>query len=91
MIAREIEFQEAAISFLGEHNIYPFSCVFTYSVCDGILGLTFYLSSDLLEVLDILDYKSQCDKSGFMILEKNNTLLLSGLALFNFYELARNI
>lgn len=83
----EKEFQEKVIEKLLEHNISPFSVIFTYSGGDedGILSITFYISEELDEVLDLLDYKTQCDKSGYAIMRESNTLLLSGVALINLY------
>lgn len=83
---KELEMQESVISALQRYDIYPFSVTCTFGLkSSGILGITFYLKSDLSEVLKILDYQSQCDKSGYLILEDNNTLVLEGMALVNLY------
>ena len=86
MAAREIEIQESVIKRLSDYDISPFSVIFTFQTeHDGLLAITFYINQDLQEVLKILDYKNQCDKSGFLVLEEQNTLLLYDLALINFY------
>lgn len=79
--------QEDAISKLSSYELYPFSVVFTYSggVSDGLLSITFFSPQDITRLLDILNYKSQCDKSGYFIVEEYNTIILSGIALLNFY------
>ena len=83
----EIRIQEDVISKLSSYEIYPFSVIFTYSggISDGLLSMTFFIPTDIDKLLDILDYKSQCDKSGYYIIKEYNTLVLSGLALINFY------
>lgn len=83
---REVDIQELVINKLVENDISPFSVTCTFeSGHDGLLGITFWLNSDLYEFLDLVDYKSQCDKSGFIILAENNTVLLFGMALLNLY------
>ena len=83
----EIKTQEEAILKLSSYDIYPFSVVFTYAggKFDGLLSITFFLDSDLDRLLEILDYKNQCDKSGYFIIKEYNTIILSGIALINFY------
>lgn len=84
---REINIQESIIAKLQEYNIFPFSVIFSFMSPDknGILSITFYLPEDLEKLLDILKYKSQCDKSGWTIIKKTNTILLTGLALLYLY------
>jgi hypothetical protein len=84
---KEIEIQEQIIEKLGERDLYPFSVVFSFESPDGggILSITFHFEQDLTKLLDILKYKSQCDKSGWLIMDKNNTIILTGLALLNLY------
>lgn len=83
----EIKIQEEAICKLSFYEIYPFSVIFTYSggISDGLLSITFFLDQDIDKLLDILDYVNQCDKSGYFIIREYNTLILSGIALINFY------
>lgn len=82
---KEIEIQERIIEKLQSKDISPFSVIFSYESgnSDGMLGITFYLREDLLEVLDILNYKNQCDKTGWVINEKENTLIVTDLALLH--------
>jgi hypothetical protein len=50
-----------------------------------MLSITLYLKEELFELLDILKYKNQCDKSGWTIIEKTNTVIFTGLALLHVY------
>lgn len=82
---REERFQESVIQFLGEHDIYPFSVIYTYELSNGILAITTYVKEDYESILDLLDYKSQCDRSGYLLFPEYNTMLLRGMALANLY------
>lgn len=86
-VPREIEIQDEIEKRLSNYDINPYSIICSFAFDSGIVSITFYLNSDLLEFLDILDYKNQCDKSGYLILEDNNTIILSGLGLINLYTL----
>lgn len=87
MKPNEIEIQDSIIKKLSEdYNISPFSVICTFQTEHaGLLSMTFYINTDLKELLDILDYDNQCDKSGYLILNESNTLILYDLALINFY------
>ena len=87
MIPREIEIQESIINKLQNREIYPFSVLFSFESPDkgGMLSITFYIQADLEELLRILNYKSQCDKSGWIIINKTNTIIFTGLALLHLY------
>lgn len=79
---REIEFQEWIKQKLYLLELYPFNIFFTFGRRNtSILGITFIAGFDLRELLDIVDYYSLCDKSGFIILYDSNTLICSGNAL----------
>ena len=83
---KEIEIQESVIEFLGKNDISPFSVIFTYCLNDGgTLSITFWINSDIDEFLDHIEYKTICDKSGYLILRDNNTVIISGFALIDFY------
>ncbi len=86
---REVEIQENVIKFLVGHNIFPFSVIYT-ECFKGLLSLTFYINIDTKELLDCLEYNRICDRSGFIILEEYNTILMTGFALFNFYSKVLN-
>lgn len=87
MRIREEQVQKIALQKLEEWELYPFSVICTFELGDGsgLLAITFYLESDLDELLDHLDYKSQCDKTGFFIRKSSNTVILTGMALLNLY------
>lgn len=82
---REIEIQESILRGLEKLKIYPFSVFFTdaLELRDSTLSITLYVKEDLDELLEILNYKNQCDKSGYKIFEETNTICLSGIALTN--------
>ena len=74
--------------FLEDNDIYPFSVTYTYELGldgSGALAITLYVKSDYDRLLEILDYKSQCDKSGYLVFPENNTIILQGMALANIY------
>ena len=84
---REKEIQEKVINFLNKINIMPFSVIFTYGLEDGgTLSITFWIKDEIDELLEKINYRSICDKNGYMILEENNTVLISGFALMDFYS-----
>ena len=84
---REKEVQEKITQFLLSNGISPFSVIFTYCFDDGgLLGLTFWLKSEVEEFLNLVEYKSLCDRKGYLILENNNTVIISGFALIDFYS-----
>ena len=86
-LIKEIGIQEEIIVFLDRLSISPFSVIFTYCLNNGgMLAITFWLDSDIDEFLDFVEYKSLCDKSGYLILRDNNTILISGFALIDFYS-----
>lgn len=88
-MSRESQIQNSVIEKLKSMNIFPASVIFTYAggYDDGMLGITLYLEEDLDEFLDLLEYKTQCDKSGYWINKETNTVILTGLALINLYTL----
>lgn len=86
-MTQEEKIQEEVIQKLQSYDISPFSVLFSYEAGDsgGMLSITFYLEAELYEILDRLNYKNQCDKSGWIIRKENNTIILSGLALLHLY------
>ena len=84
-IPKEIELQDSITKLLGEHDIFPLSVTVTYKIGSGLLAVTFFIEQDLEEFLDLLDYRAQCDKSGFSIVRETNTVLLMGLPLVKLY------
>ena len=87
-MSQEEELQENIIGKLQSRDLNPFSVIFSYEAGDtgGMLSITFYLRDELAELLEILKYKSQCDKSGWEIIEKTNTIIFTGLALLHVYS-----
>ena len=83
----EIKTQEEAIKKLTLLELYPFSVIFTYAggIGDGLLSITFFSPKDIDRLLEVLDYQNQCDKTGYYIVREYNTIILSGIALINFY------
>lgn len=86
-LKNEIEVQESVIDYLVSKNISPYSVIFTYCLNDGgTLSITFWIDSEIDEFLNFIEYKSICDKSGYLVLKENNTVLISGFALIDFYS-----
>ena len=84
---REIEIQKEIESLLLESDISPFSVTFTYLSGNGsLLAMTFYLPQDLDEILDLIDYQYESDKSDFIVLRDTNTLILVGIGLSKFLD-----
>lgn len=84
----EIRLQEEITKNLLRLELYPFSVICSFVVNEGgTVAITFHIKEDLLEFLRYLDYDNQCDKSGYLVMEETNTILLSGLALIGFYTL----
>lgn len=85
----EEQIQEGIVSKLESWNLSPFSVTCTFRLGgdngSGLLSITFFIKQDLDELLKRLDYTSQCDKSGYCILDDNNTIILTGMALLNLY------
>ena len=79
---KEIEVQEWIQSLLVKREIYPFTVFYTYiGGSGGTLGLSFYSRFDLDELLEMLEYRSLCDKSGFRVIPETNTLIVTSQAI----------
>lgn len=86
-LPKEIQVQKWIQEKLTLRNIYPLTVFFTYSGRKGsTLGLSFYSFLDLEEVLDLLDYKSLCDKNGFIINRDYNSLIIFGQGILQLPE-----
>ena len=84
---REIQIQEEVTNKLLSHDISPYSVIFTYACGEyGTLSISLYIPQELDELLNLLDYKYECDKSGYLILKDNTTLVLTGQALLNLFS-----
>lgn len=84
MNSKETDIEDRIRKKLNSLDIFPFSIICTFCLNEyGLLALTFYTKLDLEQILEKLNYKNQCDKSGYLI--KDTTLILTDLALINFY------
>lgn len=83
MIPKEIIIQNQILNGLIKLDIYPFSVIFTTIDKENLLSITFFLNQELKELLDFLNYKNLCDNSGYLILNENNTIIFTGIALMN--------
>ena len=74
--SRELEVQKLVTDKLISHELFPFSVIFSYlgGSSSGLLSITMFLPQQLDKVLDLLDYKYECDKSNYIILRETNTL-----------------
>lgn len=83
---KELDIENIFIKELDKLGICPFSIIFTYAgPNDGTLSITMYLKSDVKELLKYLDYYNRCDKSGYLINEDRNTVVIYGMALIDLY------
>jgi hypothetical protein len=79
---REEDIQNYVLRWLEKYEIYPYKVIYTNETREcGLLGITFFLKSDLESFLEIIGYKALCDKSGILLYPENNTILLSGMSL----------
>lgn len=88
-MTKEIIVQERVTKWLEEKETYPFNVTYTRALGsgnEGLLSITFFMRDDLEEFLDLIDYKTTCDKAGYIILEDSNTVILVGLALIRYVE-----
>lgn len=76
-----VDIEEYIKQKLESLDICPFSIVSTSAFSSHLVAITLYTSLDLEELLDKLDYKYQCDKSGFCIIKETNTIIFTGNAL----------
>lgn len=82
MKPKEIEVQEWIQERLIIREIYPLTVFYTYlGSPGGTLGISLYSRFDLEELLEILEYKSLCDKGGFLIIPETNTLIVTGQSI----------
>lgn len=74
--------EEKIWDYLVKNEIYPYSVV----MCDQIkiLKLSFYLESDIDDVLKMIDYKYLSNKDGILIHRNGCTLLLTDFGLEKF-------
>ena len=75
--------------WLERNDIIPFSVYITLEVpaySQGLCSISFYENENLDELLNLLEYNVQCNKSDFKIIEDTNTVLLTGLALVKLYN-----
>ncbi len=88
-VPREIQFQNSITEMLERNNLNPFSVICTFGLGnnEGFVAVTFYIEHDLKELLDLLDYQSQCDKTAFLVIGESNTVILSGMGLLTLYTL----
>lgn len=82
IIPREIEVEKEVEKLLIKRELYPFNVFYTIDQStkgweEGLLAITLHTSLDLQELLEILDYRSCCDKSGYILLPDYNTLLVT--------------
>lgn len=80
--------EETVKTWLISKGIYPFSVL--YSRDPQFLKLSFFIKTDLEELLDITDYKTTCDHSGIQIFDETYTILYSDASLINFFRYVDN-
>jgi hypothetical protein len=82
-MSREESIQEQVRKYFEKKEIYSHSIIYTYEFGGiyGLLGITLYNNDDLQDLLKLLDYNSLCDKTGYVVIEEYNTLIISGSSL----------
>lgn len=69
-------------------NIFPFSVL--YSKKPQFLKISFFLDTDIHEILDLTGYSTMCDNSGVQIFKDTKTILYTGTSLINFLRYVDN-
>ena len=82
-----IKLQDSIRNKLEEFDIFPFSVITTLVTGQGLCSITLMNKFQLKDFLKLLDYDIQCDKSGYLIIEDTNTIILSGIALVRLYSM----
>ena len=83
MIPKEIAIQDKITKWLEENEIYASTVIFTFEIDGGLLSITTYSDLDYEDLINLIGYKTSCDKSGYILCE-GRTILLKGIALANF-------
>lgn len=80
--------KKIAKCLMDRWNLLPYSITYTSAINNtGLLGITFFLDPDFNDFLNIvLEFKAQCDKSGYIVIKENNTIILQGIALNNLFN-----
>lgn len=81
---KEEEIENIIREKLNSLTLDAYSIFYTKEEFGGALSITFFLPEILDMFLNAIDYKIQCDKTGYLIYEDNNTIILYGMALTNF-------
>ena len=77
------EIEKCVKEKLGEMDIWPFFviCTSAFEECGKLLAISLRIDTEIDEILDKIEYKYLCDKSGVLIIRKSNTIILTGTAL----------
>lgn len=81
-MSREEKIQQSIRDYLDARELYSYQITYTHEFGGGgLLAITFYPGDYLEKFLGFIDYKSKCDKKGYYVLSKTDTVILSGIAL----------
>lgn len=80
---REIEIQDKITKFLEDNEVWASTVVFTFEAAGGLLSITVYSECDYEDLLELIGYRTSCDKGGYTLCS-GKTVLLQGLALTRF-------
>ena len=90
-IPREIEIENYIKDSLAEKfEIFCFSVLYTECYGSPRISVTLFGREDLIELLDILKYKSRCDKTGYTIFYDKNTIVFYHQAKDHFFNILKN-
>ena len=80
--------EELIQNYLVKKNIYPFSVIYIPS--HNLLKMSFYLDSDIEDILTGIDYEHLCDRTGIVVIKETNTVLFSDIGLNRFIDYVTN-
>ncbi len=89
LLPDELCIQKKVENYLDSKDISPQSVIFVSGRTGSIpiLKITFWLDFDIDSFKKIIDFRSMCDKSGYMEFKDNNTIILSGIVLAVLFKL----
>lgn len=92
MARTELQIQSAIESKLISLEIFPLNVFYSYTSwsdeINGTLGISFSNEFNLEQFLELMEYKSLCDKSGFVVIpESNSVLITNGATILQLWSL----
>lgn len=76
------------MQFLLSKNLHPFSVLYFIIKKETFIKISFYSEEEIDELEELLDYKYFSDRSGLVEIRDSRTVLLRGMILNKFINLA---